>query len=184
MKKTIEVSQQDKEHLEIIRNSVSSFIKTCAENYDNEQHILLDVAPQDHKGAKEFFNKITIKTLDIDPDSSADYIMDLCANNSDKISDDYFDFVLCTEVLEHTLNPFAAVQEIYRLLRPGGLALITVPFNFRIHGPLPDCWRFTEHGLRVLFDEKLFEISSLEEIVSKKRDLMPIHYKLIAKKLN
>ncbi len=66
------------------------------------------------------------------------------------------------------------------MLKPGGLAFITTPFNLRIHGPLPDCWRFTEHGLRELFkDFDILELSSLE---SEERFLMPIQYTLIAKK--
>jgi hypothetical protein len=63
---------------------------------------------------------------------------------------------------------------------PGWLAYITTPFNFRIHGPLPDNWRFTEHGLRQLFSS--MEIISLEGVTTQDRDLMPIHYRLIARK--
>lgn len=50
-----------------------------------------------------------------------------------------FDYILCTEVLEHTLNPFRAVYEMFRILKPKGLLFISVPFNFGIHRPLPDC---------------------------------------------
>lgn len=38
-----------------------------------------------------------------------------------------FDRVICTEVLEHTEDPAAILAEIRRILRPGGLAVITVP---------------------------------------------------------
>jgi len=38
-----------------------------------------------------------------------------------------FDRVICTEVLEHTEDPAAILAEIRRLLRPDGLAVITVP---------------------------------------------------------
>jgi len=53
-----------------------------------------------------------------------------------------------------------------------------VPFNFRIHGPLPDCWRFTEHGLRELL--KKFSTVKIDQIDTPNRDLMPIHYTVIA----
>ena len=86
--------------------------------------------------------------------------------------------MVCTEVLEHTLNPFAAIKEIYRILKPSGVLLLTVPFNFRIHGPLPDCWRFTEHGLRELLEE--FEKLEIESIDTPGWDLMPIHYTITA----
>ena len=96
------------------------------------------------------------------------------------IPDNSFDLIICTEVLEHVANPFAAVAEINRMLKPTGHAYITTPFNFRIHGPLPDNWRFTEHGLRQLFSG--MEVLSLEGVTTHDRDLMPIHYRLIARK--
>lgn len=170
----------DIQHLEVIRKSVRDFTARCAELYDQPGTRLLDVAPQIYQGAREFFKKAELRTLDINPESGADYIADLCADNRSTIPSDFFDIVVCTEVLEHTLQPFHAVAEIERILKKGGRVFVTVPFNFRIHGPLPDCWRFTEHGLRALFSH--FHIIDLAEIPTEDRDLMPIHYQLVAAK--
>jgi len=175
------VSDLDVLHLKLLRENVKNFISLCAKKYDQRGSVLLDIAPQDHKGAKEFFTESQIFTLDIDVDSGADYIADLCSTNSNIISDDNFDIIVCTEVLEHTINPFNAVAEIKRILKPGGKVCVSVPFNFRIHGPLPDCWRFTEHGLRQLFYD--FDVIELNALETTSRDLMPIHYTLIARKL-
>jgi 2-polyprenyl-3-methyl-5-hydroxy-6-metoxy-1,4-benzoquinol methylase len=38
-----------------------------------------------------------------------------------------FDFVICSEVIEHTVEPSRAVSELARVLRPGGVLIITVP---------------------------------------------------------
>jgi SAM-dependent methyltransferase len=38
-----------------------------------------------------------------------------------------FDRVLCSEVLEHVLNPESVVRELRRVLRPGGHAVVSVP---------------------------------------------------------
>ncbi len=38
-----------------------------------------------------------------------------------------FDIVLCTEVIEHTPNPRQAVAELMRVLKPGGVLVLTVP---------------------------------------------------------
>lgn len=174
------VSDQDVLHLSLLRDNVTNFIKDCAKKFDSKDCLVLDIAPQNHKGAKEYFIKSIISTLDIDEKSNADYIADLCQDNSNIISDNFFDVVICTEVLEHTLNPFEAVKEIKRILKPNGIVCVTVPFNFRIHGPLPDCWRFTEYGLKALFNS--YEICELNALETQDRDLMPIHYTLIAKK--
>jgi SAM-dependent methyltransferase len=175
-----EISELDKVNLTKIRNNVSSFIERCGKKYDAEGVIILDVAPQDHEGAKPYFKNAKVETLDIDKDSGATYIADLCVNNEATIPSENFDYVICTEVLEHTLQPFDAVNEIERMLKKGGIALVSAPFNFRIHGPLPDCWRFTEHGLRALF--KNFEIVELSELASEDRFLAPVHYTLVARK--
>jgi ubiquinone/menaquinone biosynthesis C-methylase UbiE len=170
------ISQQDIEHLKIIRESVRQHIKDAAE-YDGAFFDVLDIAPQVHEGAKEFFKCANVKTLDIA--FGADYCADICADNSLLIPDSSFHIIICTEVLEHVSNPFAAVAEINRILKPGGRVYVTTPFNFRIHGPLPDNWRFTIHGLRQLFSN--MNVLSIEEVESD-RYLMPIHYRLIANK--
>jgi SAM-dependent methyltransferase len=140
---------------------------------------LLDIAPQIHEGARPFFPAyITVETLDIDPASGCTYIGDICQTNP-QLADSSFDYVVCTEVLEHTLQPWYAISEIARILKPGGVLFLSVPFNFRIHGPLPDCWRFTEHGIRALLSSA-FEIVEFDAIETSDRPLMPIHYTVVA----
>jgi SAM-dependent methyltransferase len=49
------------------------------------------------------------------------------------LPDGSMDAVLCTEVLEHVEQPLAALDEIARLLRPGGQLLLSVPSACRVH---------------------------------------------------
>lgn len=175
-----EVSELDKKYYQLLRQDVSNFMARAGKTYDDDGLRVLDIAPQDHEGAKPYFKKATVETLDIDAKSGATYIADICENNGDTIPADSFDVVVCTEVLEHTLQPFDAVKEMSRILKPGGIVLVSVPYNSRIHGPLPDCWRFTEHGLRALFKD--YEIVSLDSLDDEDRFLAPIHYTLIVRK--
>jgi 2-polyprenyl-3-methyl-5-hydroxy-6-metoxy-1,4-benzoquinol methylase len=174
------ISEIDVEHYNKIRDNVSKFIYDASLEYDQKNIRLLDVAPEIHKGAKEHFKLAKVFTLDIDPNSNADFIADLCKNNSEIIPDNYFDIVICTEVLEHTNNPFLVVDELYRILKPNGKIYISTPFNFRIHGPLPDNWRFTIHGLNVLLGK--FRNIVISELTDESRFLMPIQYTTIAVK--
>jgi SAM-dependent methyltransferase len=66
------------------------------------------------------------------------------------IPDDSFDCVFCTGTLEHVRDPWRAVREIHRVLRPGGLVHIDVPFIQGYHADPTDYWRFTLDGLKVL----------------------------------
>jgi 2-polyprenyl-3-methyl-5-hydroxy-6-metoxy-1,4-benzoquinol methylase len=43
--------------------------------------------------------------------------------------DEFFDVVIAAEVIEHLENPRAMVRDLYRILRPGGTAIITTPNN-------------------------------------------------------
>lgn len=61
-----------------------------------------------------------------------------------------FDTVICTEVLEHTVQPSVALRELSRVLRPNGILLLSVPFIYPTHEAPHDYWRFTIHGLEAL----------------------------------
>lgn len=56
--------------------------------------------------------------------------------NSIPLDANSIDAILCSEVFEHIEDPYAAVSEMFRLLRPGGKLLLTVPAACRIH-PVP-----------------------------------------------
>jgi SAM-dependent methyltransferase len=58
-----------------------------------------------------------------------------------------FDFVLCTEVLEHVADWSAAFANLAALLRPGGRALVTCPHFYKLHEEPYDFWRPTPHAL-------------------------------------
>ena len=70
--------------------------------------------------------------------------------------DGVFDGVVLTEVLEHCVDPRAAVAEVRRILRPGGLLLVTSPYFWPEHGiegQYKDYWRFTRHGWELLLED-------------------------------
>jgi SAM-dependent methyltransferase len=60
------------------------------------------------------------------------------------------DTVLCTQVLEHLPDPAAAIQEMARVLRPGGTLILTAPQAWFLHEEPFDFFRFTRYGLEAL----------------------------------
>jgi SAM-dependent methyltransferase len=64
-----------------------------------------------------------------------------------------FERVLSIEVLEHLCDPVRAIDEMRRVLAPGGLLLLTTRFTYPLHSEPHDYFRYTEHGLRHLFRE-------------------------------
>jgi ubiquinone/menaquinone biosynthesis C-methylase UbiE len=66
-------------------------------------------------------------------------------------SDEYFDVVLSTQVLEHTRNYQSSISEAHRILKKGGIGFFSVPGVWEIHGAPHDYWRFTKYGLKEAF---------------------------------
>ena len=174
-----EVSDIDKKNLKTIRSSIQNLHKKYAKNYDTKNIKILDVAPEVWEGAKKYFKNALVETLDIDPESNAEYVADL--GDCSIVPSKRFDIIFCTEVLEHTNEPQNCARSLKRILKDDGTIVVTTPFNLRIHNPLPDNWRFTEHGLRLLFTNAGFSRIQIEEIESD-RFLMPIQYILTAMK--
>jgi len=58
------------------------------------------------------------------------------------------DIVWLCAVLEHIENPFRVMEEVYRVLKPGGILLISVPFIQYLHASPHDYFRYTKYGLR------------------------------------
>lgn len=87
-------------------------------------------------------------TIDIDPARNPQIVGDAQAM---PFKDESYDTILCTEVLEHIPNPQKAIDEMYRVLRPGGTLILTTRFLFPVHDAPGDYWRFTPYGLRSLF---------------------------------
>ena len=56
-----------------------------------------------------------------------------CDIASVPVADGEFDAILCTEVLEHVAQPIKVVQEMARILKPGGRLILTAPLGSGIH---------------------------------------------------
>lgn len=170
------MSKPDQRFIDILRASVNRHVNDAVERYDSHWNMVLNVAPQ--RELVNPFRHATVETLDIDPDSGATHIADLCDRLPHDLIERYH-LIICTEVLEHCLNPFAAADSVMDMLKPEGVAYITTPFNLRIHNPQPDLWRFTERGLRELFKD--YDIVSIEAEETPERELMPVGYRMIVR---
>jgi SAM-dependent methyltransferase len=78
-------------------------------------------------------------------------------------ADASFDCVLCIEVLEHSEDPQLLVSEITRVIKPGGVLLLTVPWSARQHHLPHDYHRFTRERLQNLFAANGFDDIDIHE---------------------
>ncbi len=68
------------------------------------------------------------------------------------LADGSADAVIALELLEHVLQPITVLQEMSRVLKPGGRAIVSVPSTVPRHDD-HDYWRFTAQGLAQLCSE-------------------------------
>jgi SAM-dependent methyltransferase len=93
--------------------------------------------------------------LDLNPDNPrATLVADLTA--ADSIPDNLFDCFVLTQTLQFIYDVRAALGHIQRILRPGGVLLLTVPSVSRVaprYGLETDYWRFTAASCMALLEE-------------------------------
>jgi SAM-dependent methyltransferase len=89
----------------------------------------------------------------------------------DVFKDDLFDLVLCSATLEHDKHFWLTLSEMKRVLRPGGLLIISVPgyvkdeerdqgratHTYRVHYRF-DYYRFSEQAVREVFFEGMHRV--------------------------
>lgn len=80
------------------------------------------------------------------------------------VEDASFDSAVCTAVLEHLEEPELALRECYRVLKPEGVAIYSVPFIWHIHEEPRDFYRFSKYGLQYLFEKVGFEVLELKAL--------------------
>ena len=167
----------DETHFPLSRQFINQSRAKFIARYLNQDDVICDIGNQG-KDLPEL-KAYRLLTLDITDATHPDLVADITRHNA-HIQDNHFDALMCTEVLEHVVDPFAAVRELRRIVKVGGYILFTTPLNARIHGPVPDCWRFTEFGLQVLFRD--FQVVEFDKLNTPDRNLFPLHYCAIVRK--
>lgn len=85
------------------------------------------------------------------------------------MADASFDMVLCLDVLEHLVDPWATVRDLYRVVKPGGVVIVSLPNvrNHRVILPLlfKGAWQYEEAGIMDRTHLRFFSESSACELI-------------------
>ena len=149
-----------------------------------------------HKGAKrglfdveKFSNSVMYVNID---ETKSDIAADA---SSIPESDSSYDVAIMGELLEHVPEPLTAVKEAYRLLKPDGILIATVPFMFPIHPDPFDYGRYTDMFWKKLAKDVGFSRVEIQQqgtafavaalmvqhlFLAKKVSWRPIQYPLVA----
>jgi len=125
------------------------YLKTRT-NFFSKKHKLLYIAPM--KILQSIFKRLpNIDYTSIDLYSPLAMIqMDIM---DIKFDDNIFDVILCIGVLEHIKDDSLAIREIYRVLKPGGWAILQSPVDYNLKTTLEDPSVILPEERRKLFGE-------------------------------
>jgi SAM-dependent methyltransferase len=115
---------------------------------------IFDIGSKDARGDYSFGlppDDARVVCVDIEDGPGVDLVAD--AHDMVDVADNSVDCVLTISTLEHVRYPAKVVSEIHRILKPGGLVYVNVPFMFPFHADPDDYYRFSTHGIEVLCED-------------------------------
>jgi SAM-dependent methyltransferase len=123
----------------------------------NAHGALLDIGCGNKPYEKMFNDKITSYTGCDVIQSSEQRVDIICPATLISVADASYDTVLCTQVIEHVADHHALLSEVYRVLRPDGMLILSGPMYWHLHEEPHDYFRFTQYGLYWLLEQKGFK---------------------------
>lgn len=151
--KRLHPSLQDLDYL-VLRSRIST-LTGWIDSLPDKPLTVLDVGGRIQPYRALFRNLERYVAIDLVPEGLVDVIADAQVI---PISDDSCDAVICTQVLSYISEPGRVISESFRVLKPGGTLLLTIPAFFPQHHD--EKWRFTRTGI-----ESLLENFETQEVV-------------------
>ncbi len=115
---------------------------------------ILDMGAKDMRYAHYFENSKYI-AIDLEPKIKNNYMIQADAHNL-PFPDNTFDIIISTEVIEHTTWPWIVIQELSRILKPGGSLVISWPWLYAITHH--DYWRIHIDSMKKLAEKNNLRI--------------------------
>ncbi len=106
---------------------------------------------------RSWFEPRVLRYISADYPPVAPGVMVACSSMELPFQSASFDTVLCTQVLEHVPKPWIMAEQLWRIIKPGGVLILSCPQYWPLHEEPHDYFRFTIYGLKTLFPERHWE---------------------------
>jgi len=87
----------------------------------------------------------------------------ICEATNLDFESEVFDTVFSTQVIEHVNDPFLMLKEAYRVMKKGGVIIVSAPFCWELHEEPYDFFRYSKYGLKSMFENSGFEVKLIKE---------------------
>src|SRR5213078_2995427 len=88
---------------------------------------VLDVGARDRGLRRVLPEDVRYQGIEIDPAFARPDVLIHDISQGIPFPPGSYDFAFCLEVLEHVPNPFGTLSEMHRILKPGGVLIVSVP---------------------------------------------------------
>ena len=121
----------------------------------NDALKILDIGSFDRGGNYNYGlilneKKWTYHGLDLRSGNNIDIIVDNPYDWQNEIEDESYDVVISGQAFEHIEYFWLTLEQVKRVLKPGGLFFLIVPSTGPVHKNPHDCYRFNENAMKAM----------------------------------
>ena len=121
----------------------------------NEELKILDIGSFDKDGNYNYGlilneKKWTYHGLDLKQGNNIDIVVENAYDWEDEIEDETYDLVISGQAFEHIEFFWLTLEQVKRVLKPGGLFFLIVPSTGPVHKNPYDCYRFNENSMKAM----------------------------------
>lgn len=152
----IDIASKNKFSLRLLLDfQVLTLHRDLKEFMKNKKGKLLDIGCGDSPYEYMLSQDCEYIGIDIENQSDFDYKNNKISyfNGSDiPLENESVNYFICTEVIEHVIDPKKLISEMKRVLTADGYGLISIPWSARYHYIPHDFHRYTPAALKILFN--------------------------------
>tara|TARA_B100000963_G_C22602673_1_gene660989 strand:+ start:876 stop:1550 length:675 start_codon:yes stop_codon:yes gene_type:complete len=147
------------------RSVLHEYCSAIASHINFKDAKTIEVGVEKHEGLKLIFGVSRIERMDrtgVVCGTIVDHVQDLVDDSIEHLKEE-FDFVICSNTLEHTYDIHKGIKRLFQLCKSGGYIYISMPFLHGLHLEPYDYWRVTPYAMEKLLADHTDDFIILKE---------------------
>jgi SAM-dependent methyltransferase len=136
----------------LIQSNLTRLLRTCIHRFLSGKDLQILDCGCGEKPYLPFFENISSLYIGIDR-TRGKQVDIVCDVEKLPLRSQYFNVVLCTQVIEHVTSPETLINEIQRVLKNDGYLFLSTHGVWPVHAAPFDFWRWTDFGLKKMLED-------------------------------